>query len=267
MKYRLLALDLDDTLLNETFEISPRNLKAVREAMKRGMLVTIATGRMFRSALPHAQRLGVELPLITYHGAKIKVAGTGELLRHRPVPFAVAEEILKLGRELGVHQNLYLEDNLFVSGETKESHYYKKIASIPVHPVGDLVDFLQQRGTEPTKITIIELGGRLPELQRLLSPKYDSEVTIVQSRPHFLEITHSASTKGQAVSYLVQREGVSSREVCAVGDSYNDIDMLQYAGLGAAVGNAPPEVKEAADIVIPPNTEDGVARFVEEYLL
>lgn len=267
MNYRLLALDLDDTLLNDRFEISSRNVEAVQRAMKEGILVTIATGRMFRSTLPYARRLGVELPLITYHGAKIKVAGSGEVLWHNPVPFPLARDILSVGSELKVHQNLYLDDTLYVKEENRESRLYQEIASIPVHPVGDLVEFLCRCSGEPTKISIIDLEGRLPDLQQLLKQKYSPKLTVVQSRPHFLEITQSTSTKGQALKYLAEREGISPREVCAVGDSYNDIDMLAFAGLGAAMGNAPQEVKDAADIVIAPNTEDGVARFVEDYLL
>ena len=93
MKYKLLALDLDHTLLNKDNQISSRNIEAIRAVVDRGVMVTLATGRMFLSALPYAEELGIDLPLITYHGALIKQAGSGQILKHCPVPFEMALEI------------------------------------------------------------------------------------------------------------------------------------------------------------------------------
>jgi Cof subfamily protein (haloacid dehalogenase superfamily) len=267
MKYKLLALDLDDTLLNEQFKISPRNITAIRKIVAKGVMVTIATGRMFRSALPYARELKVDLPLITYHGALIKKAGNGEVLKHCPVPFDTALEILNLGEEKGFHLNLYLNDRLFIKEENENTRYYQTIASIPVEPVGNLSRFLLNEKIEPTKLTVINLDGRLEELQRMLRGKYLSQLSILQSRPNFLEITHRGATKGQALNFLANREGILPEEIVAIGDSYNDIDMLQFAGLGVAVANAPQDVKNAADVITRASTEDGVAAFLEEYLL
>ena len=95
MKYKLLALDLDETLLNQEHRISSRNIEAIRAVVNKGIMVTIATGRMYLSALPYARELGIDLPLITYHGALIKQAGSGQILKHSPVPFEKALEILR----------------------------------------------------------------------------------------------------------------------------------------------------------------------------
>jgi Cof subfamily protein (haloacid dehalogenase superfamily) len=267
MKYKLLALDLDDTLLNDQLKISPRNAAAIRKVAAKGVLVTIATGRMFRSALPYARELKVDLPLITYHGALVKYAGSGEVLRHCPVPFETALEIIKLAEEEGFHLNLYFDDRLFIKEENEKTRYYQTIASIPVEPVGNLSRFLLEEKIEPTKLTIIDLEGRLEEIQQLLRGKYFSGLSILRSRPYFLEITHRGATKGQALNFLAEREGISAKEIVAIGDSYNDIDMLQFAGLGVAVANAPQEVKNAADVITRAGSEDGVAAFLEEYLL
>jgi len=266
MRYKLLALDLDDTLLNEDSKISLRNKEAIRKAAEQGMAVTIATGRMFTSALPYARELNVDMPLITYHGALIKKADSGEVLRHCAVPLEKALEILDLCEEKGYHVNLYLNDELFVKEENESTRYYQTIASIPLRPVGSLSRYLLGRKLEPTKLTVIELKGRLEELQQMLREKYP-ELTILKSRPFFLEITHRKATKGQALAFLAQREGIRAEEIAAVGDSYNDIDMLRFAGLGAAVANAPQEVKDAADVITPSSGDDGVAAFIEEYLL
>ncbi len=267
LKYKLLALDLDDTLLNAEYKISSRNAAAIRRAVEQGVMVTIATGRMFRSALPYARELQVDLPLITYHGALIKKVG-GEVLRHSPLSNAQALEILRLGMEEGFHLNIYLDDSLYIAEENEYTRYYQQIASVPWIKVGDLSVFLLENKRDPTKLTIINMEPqRLQELQQMLQGRYDSELYILQSRPHFLEITAKEATKGQALYFLGEKEGITPQEMVAIGDSYNDIDMLKFAGLGVAVANAPQEVRDAADVIARPNTEDGVALFIEEYLL
>lgn len=267
MKYKLLALDLDDTLLNEKSRISRRNIKAIRGIVEKGMMVTIATGRMFRSALPYARELEVDLPLITYHGALIKNAGSGEVLKHFPLPYDLALEILELGEKMDFHINFYFDDRLFVKEENENTKFYQQIAPIPVESVGELSRFISGKHMEPTKLTILNLDGRIDELQQMLQEKYMVQLSILQSRPHFLEITNSQATKGQALDFLARKEGILAEEIVAMGDSYNDLDMLQFAGLGVAVANAPEEVKNAADLITAPNTDDGVALFLEQHFL
>ncbi len=267
MKYKLLALDLDDTLLNEQSKISSRNITAIRKVVEKGVLVTIATGRMYRSTLPYARELEVDLPLITYHGALIKKAGNKEVLRHSTVPFDPALEILELGEEKDFHLNLYFNDRLYAGEENESTRYYQTIASVPVETVGSLSQFLLKEKIEPTKLTIINKDGRLEEIQQMLQDRYSSRLIILQSRPYFLEITHREATKGQALDYLAKRKGILAEEIVAIGDSYNDIDMLQFAGMGVAMANAPEDVKNAADVITRTNTEDGVAVFLEEHLL
>ena len=267
MKYKLLALDLDETLLNAEYKISPRNVAALRRAVEQGILVTIATGRMFSSTLPYARELQIDLPLITYHGALIKKAG-GEVLRHSPLPLGHALEILHLGIDEGLHLQVYLDDLLYAQEENDYTRYYRQIAPVPLRMVGDLPAFLAEDQREPTKLTIIDLENqRLLKIQRQLQGKYGAELFVLQSRPNFLEITAAEATKGQALRFLGEREGIAPREMVAFGDSYNDVDMLKFAGLGVAMANAPQDVQAAADAIARPNTEDGVALFIEEHLL
>ncbi len=267
MQYKLLALDLDGTLLNEEHRISSRNIEAIRAAVNEGLMVTIATGRMYLSALPYAGELGLDLPLITYHGALVKQAAGGQILRHCPLPFEMALEILRMGEENNLHLNLYLDDRLFAAEENDQTRYYQQIASVPLETVGLLSSFLLQKGSEPTKLTIINMDERIGELQQLLEKKYKPHLSVLQSRPYFLEITHKEATKGQALDFLAGKKEILPGEIIAMGDSYNDIDMLRYAGLGVAMANAPPEVQAAADLITLSNIEDGVAVFLEKHIL
>lgn len=265
MSFKLLALDLDDTLLNENNEISPRNREAILEATRRGVTVTLATGRMFRSALPYAEELGLNVPLITYHGAMVKTARTKEEIYHCPVPLEQAREITTFAEEEGLHLNLYINDKLYVREENEMTSLYISIAGVDYTCVGNLTGFLNEG---PTKITvIIKEESKIKDLWKLLNQKYKDILFIAQSRPYFLEITHSRATKGQALKSLAESIGLQKNETIAVGDSYNDIDMIEYAGMGAAVENAREEVKKTADYITTSNLDDGVAELIEKFIL
>lgn len=263
MVFRLLALDLDDTLLNEEFHISRENKEAIRCAARHGVLVTLATGRMFRSAVPYARELGIDLPLITYHGALIRTASGEETLYHQPVPLALAKQVAATATGHGFHVNAYINDELFVAEENKFSRYYQNIAKVKVTAVGDLASFLD---VPPTKLTVINRDGRMDIIKDILLNEYGENLSITISRPHFLEITDRLATKGQALKFLAERHGIPREEVAAVGDSFNDIDMLLYAGYGVAVANAREEAKAVADIITAANTDHGVAVFIRDYL-
>lgn len=265
MSFKLLALDLDDTLLNDKFAISPRNREAILEATRKGITVTLATGRMFRSALTYARELDLDVPLITYHGALVKKAYSGEEIYHCPVPLKEAQEITAYLEERGCHLNLYVNDNLYVREDNHLTRYYVKIANVDFTSVGDLSKFLKE---EPTKMTIINKDEvKLRQLWDNFKERYGQLLSIGLSRPYFLEITHARATKGQALSSLAHSLGVKREEIMAVGDSYNDIDMIKLAGMGVAVENGRQEVKEAADYITSSHQEDGVAEVVERFIL
>ncbi|NLC51439.1 MAG: HAD family phosphatase [Firmicutes bacterium] len=267
MSYKMLALDLDDTLLNEHSQVSERNQWAVSEAIKCGILVTIATGRMFCSARRFAAQLKINSPIISYHGALIKSPVTDAELWHRPVPPALAKEIIGRAEDRGFHVNLYIEDRLYAHEENEYTRYYEDFAGVEITPVGDLKRFVVCSSVAPTKLTIIDWHGRIEELESELNNDYEHKLSILQSRPYFLEITDKEATKGQALRYLSENFGIRREESIAVGDSYNDLDMVEFAGLGVAVANARREVQDAANIVTATNVEDGVAMVIEEFIL
>ncbi|MCR3921359.1 MAG: Cof-type HAD-IIB family hydrolase [Firmicutes bacterium] len=264
MTIRLLALDLDDTLLNESFHISEQNRAAIQRVAAAGVLVTLATGRMFHSAQPYARELEIDLPLITYHGAMIRTTGGEETLFHRPVPLALAHEVVSIAKTGNFHVNAYLNDELYVAEENENSRIYEQMARVKVNVVGDLVRFLIQA---PTKITIVNTDGRLPALWDELKERFSDTLAITISRPHYLEITDRRATKGQALAYLAKLHQIPREQIAAVGDSYNDLDMLEYAGMGVAVANARDEVKAVANVITETNVNHGVAAFIEKYLL
>ncbi|WP_449240965.1 Cof-type HAD-IIB family hydrolase [Desulfoscipio gibsoniae] len=265
--YKLLAVDLDDTMLNSQLLVPEQSRQAVVRAREAGVRVTLATGRMFRSALPFAQELGVAEYLMTYQGALVKHAVTGDVLFHRPVPLDSALEVLELVNRYGYHINVYVDDTPYIARQTKESELYTAISRIPMTEVGNLAAFLRERGQDPTKIVVVAREELIDSLLTEVRPRLGNKLHITKSKPNFLEFSHPLGNKGDALAAIAAHYGVAQGEVIAVGDGYNDLEMIDFAGLGVVVGNARPEIKEHADYVCRTNDECGVAEVVEKFIL
>ncbi|MBM4235503.1 MAG: HAD family phosphatase [Firmicutes bacterium] len=269
MNYRLLAVDLDDTLLNNSSVISDRNKKAIHGAVEMGVQFLIVTGRMFKTSVGFLEELGFEedCPLINYHGALVKRARSRETLLHKPIPNQIAIAVLEEAEKTDYHISVFLEDQLYIREENEQSRYYQSFTGIELQPVGSLSAFLDRNGSCPTKMSIIQRDGTLEGIEEILRANFDNQLSILQSRPFFLEITDRLATKGQTLSWFIEQQGIRPDQVIAIGDGPNDIDMLAFAGLGVAVANARPEVKAAADLVTASNEDDGVAEIIEHYIL
>jgi len=266
---KLVAIDLDDTLLRSDLTISEHTVAVLRQVRGMGVAVTISTGRMFSSARPFAERLEFDVPLITYGGALVKNAASGEVLYNRPLEPEVARRVIRFARERKVQVNFYLlngeDDELYAELTTSWGENYGRFSRVPFHRVPDLEALLE--GGNPLKLMLIDdepVADRcLLELRELLG----EQVHLAKSKPRFLEVDHPEATKGRALQELAAWLQVERSQVLAIGDSYNDIEMLEFAGLGIAVANAPPEVRRRAGHVTASNDEDGVAQALEQFVL
>ncbi|MDI3281355.1 MAG: Cof-type HAD-IIB family hydrolase [Bacillota bacterium] len=265
----LIALDLDDTLLGPDLEVSERARAAIARAQGRGMRVTLATGRMFRSALPYARELGLTTPLITYNGGLIKDPLTGEVLRLRTIAAPLAREVALQARSEGLTLNVYLDDTLYVAEINPDVEYYLSIAQVEPHPVGDLVALLERESPRalPTKLLICATEAEVDRLLPRLQERYRGRLRITRSKPRFIEIEPAEVNKGEALAYLARHLGVERDRVMAVGDGENDLDMLLYAGISVAVRTAPPHVRAAARYLTGSAGEEGVAEAIERWAL
>lgn len=261
--YRLIALDLDDTLLGRDLVFRPRVLRAVRAARDAGLMLSLATGRMFQSALPYAQELGINLPLICYQGALIQDPVSREVLFHKPVPLGKARQVIEIVRRWGLHINAYVDDELYVEKVTPEAERYVSIARVPLHPVGDLLSFLK---SPPTKLVIVSDEATVDRAAGELRAVFGQTLYVTKSLPMFCEVAHPRCNKGIALAFLAANLGVVRRETVAIGDGLNDLEMIQWAGLGIAMGNAPMEVTAAADWVTNSVQDDGAAQALERLL-
>lgn len=263
MNYKLVALDLDGTIIGRDLKISPATRNAVAMAQSVGMMVTLATGRMFKAALPFARELRLDTPLICYQGALVKHPGTGEELFHRTIPLPAARQVIATIQGLGHHLNVYVDDELYVAKVTPEAERYASLSRVEVHPVGDLLEFLQ---VEPTKLVVVCAPEITDGLVQDLNQQFGGSLFITKSYPIFCEIAQLGCGKGQALSHLAAHLGVAREETVAIGDNLNDVDMIEWAGLGIAMAESSQELLAVADVVTGSLAEDGAAAALESLL-
>lgn len=262
--YKMLVSDLDDSLLGEDLKISSANEEALLAAIEKGVLVTIATGRMFSSTLPYVEQLGIDIPVITYQGALIKNSLSHDTLIHIPIEEDMAGELIRESKKNGYHIQAYIEDEYYIEEENEYSEHYFTISGQRGKVVENLEDHIH-RGV--TKFIVIDEPYKVLELKEIYEKLYGNRLQVTISRPNFLEFTHRDATKGNAVRYLAEMFNIDRKAIIAVGDSYNDISMIEYAGLGVAMGNAPERIRQIADYTTLSNGESGIAHVVEKFIL
>lgn len=262
----LLAIDLDDTLLTDDLTIPAACVDAVRRAQAYGVRVVLATGRMFRSALPYARQLALSDPLICYNGALI-ASPEGEALHHEPVPAAPLAELIDIAGEHDLCLNLYVDDRLYVKELTPQVAYYTSIAGVEAHPVGDLHRFLAGRSAGSTKALVVDEATGVDQWLPQLTERFAGRLAIARSKPRYIEVMAPGVDKGRALASVAKTLSVLAERVMAIGDSFNDLGMLAFAGWPVAMGNAPLAVRERARAVTGTNDAAGVAQAIEEWIL
>jgi Cof subfamily protein (haloacid dehalogenase superfamily) len=265
LKYKLIAADLDGTLMGEDAIISPKVKDAVRLAMEKGVRFTIATGRTFDSALLFAQELGINAPLICYQGGLIKDRLSGQVIYEQSVPLPLVQEAVRFTRQRGLHLNVYLDGRAYVERMTPEARYYTGIAKAAVYPVGDILAFLDR---DPMKFILVLSDDRATgPLIAELGALFAGRMRFVRSYPRFVEGIPLGVSKGHALALLAAHLGIPLGETIGIGDNDNDLELMEQAGLGVAMGNASPMVKAAADYIAPPVDEEGVVEIIERFVL
>lgn len=243
--------------------LRPRTLAAIARARAAGVRVIVVTGRMFRSVRPYLAQAGIDDPVVCYQGAVVAEPATGRFLRHEPIPLALAREAIAAVEREGFGLNCYVGDELYVASATPEARRYAEFQHIPIHTVGPLLEWLAE---PPTKLVTIGDPALLDELGQRLRAEFADRLFIAKSLPYFLELASPDVTKGSGMAFLAEHLGLDQARVVGVGDGENDVELLEWAGYGVAVGNAHDRVLGEADFVCPPVQAEGVAQLVEAFL-
>ena len=259
MKIRLCYFDVDETLVDSSRRIVPELERALARCRQAGVRLSLATGRMYESALPYARAISADAPLVLCNGGRIHDPDTGAVLHSRTLAIEEAHRVLGLVKRHHLHVNLYLNDRIYIDHENETSRESAEKDGVVQILVGDLSSFLDG---EPMKLLIIGPGHKLEALRAEYEAQpHQSEV--VRSEPTYLEILPQGVSKGSALSEVSRLTGIPLSEIAAFGDSNNDLELLQAAGLGIAVANALPNLKAAADRTATQPRGLGVAEQLE----
>ncbi|MGP8160836.1 MAG: HAD family hydrolase [Candidatus Dormibacteria bacterium] len=264
-RVEMVVLDLDGTCLDFHQQLHPRIEAAVRQAGER-VPVVIASGRMYRSALPWARRLGVRAPLICYQGALVQAMpdpDPGDGLAHGRVvatevlDAATAQLAIAVAREHGWHRQAYVDDNLLCEEDRPEARLYAQVGDVPIQFVDDLA--LAIAGGTVKVVCVVLDSEEAVRCRVAMTVALGARARVTPSYPQFIEIASPRAGKGPAVRRVAAALGVDLFRAVAIGDAPNDSDMLETVGFGVAVEGALDEVLGAADCTCPPPTEGGVA--------
>lgn len=265
MTYKLLALDIDGTIYERITDtpLTQRTKNAVARVMETGAGVTLATGRTYNSALQFSRDLGLTLPIICYQGSFTSNPITHEIIRETPVPLPLAHRLLRLLECNGLNPYVYVRDRFYVHKMTDAVRQSEQFLRIKAEVVADFVRDIRE---PPTKIVVTGDAELIAGVQGLVDSHFNGEIAAMHTYDYLCEIGHPDGSKGKALQRLADSLGVSREEVVAVGDSPNDVDMIRWAGLGVAMGNAPDSVKASADSVTLPASRHGLAVLLETLL-
>ncbi|NOZ86941.1 MAG: HAD family hydrolase [Deltaproteobacteria bacterium] len=256
--FKAAFFDVDGTLVDSRRRLSIHTVSALNRMRMRGIGKSLATGRSMISARYYAEAIEADLPLILFNGARVYDAKSREIIYEKLLPKDAAILATERARQLGLHVNLYIDEDLYVSQINEYALDFWEKDGLKPRPVGDLVAFIEKH-KDPVKLLCIGSPDICDEFKRQMD-KESNRTNVVRSEPNYVEVLGHDVNKGRALMEAVAACGMKISDVVVFGDGPNDVEMLEIAGLGVAPGNARPEAKRAADIVIGSNDSDDLGR-------
>ena len=264
----LVALDLDGTLIGDEMTIQQPVRRAIRRAREQGVIVTLATGRMFGATVEFARDLAIDAPLICYQGGLIQAADD-QMPRYRATmdPSVVREALHWRTHEVDSdwHVVLYADNALYVAERRYPESFYRDLLGTNLRWVDDLLPVLDHHS--PEKFLFIADQGEADRIETAMRERFGEQFEVVRSHAKLVEGNPLGVSKGDGLRRLAEHLGVDRARVMAVGDQGNDVPMIRWAGIGVAMGNGSPAAKAVADWVAPPFHEDGAAAAIERFVL
>jgi Cof subfamily protein (haloacid dehalogenase superfamily) len=266
----LIALDIDGTLIGDDLIIGPDTRAAVRAALSRGVVVSIVTGRMVSSAMRFARELELVAPVVGYQGGLIRAmpetgsTRLGKLLHHRPIRAEAARDIVVWAREHGLDPHVNHLERFILRADDPNADDYSAFMGARAELVADLATSISH---PVTKVLAVGEPPMPTDLAPLARERFQGVADVTISHPKFLEFVAPGVSKGRAVRWLARRLGIQLGATLAIGDQWNDLEMLAEVGHGAAMPSAPDAVQAVARYIAPPLEDEGVARMIEMLVL
>lgn len=264
MGFTHVMFDLDGTLLRKDLSMCPEAVALLTRWMEAGIRVGLATGRPRRSALPYIEQLKPNGPLIFFNGAQLYEGAQSQPLYSARLDFEAAWWALEIANQLGLHANLYLDDEVFISFGCAVSRASERKDGLTHVHCGSLTALLTRRQQAPIKLLLIGEPGLFPAFISRFRRVAGPEPVLVNSEPDYLEVLPPGVDKGQALRQAALHAGFALADVIAFGDNLNDFEMLDCVGKSVAMGNAHPRLRAQASHVIGPCETDAIARFLRD---
>ena len=268
MNYRMIVLDLDGTLTNGRKVITPKTKEALFELKRQGGVIVLASGRPTYGITPLAEELKLYETggyILSYNGGRILNLSTGEIVFKKELPISSNKKIIEIAKEQGVNFLTYENDCIITPDASDE--YVKKEAFINKLEVKEVKDMEAYVTFPVVKFLLLGDGEILSQVEPKVKEALGDDYSVYGSEPFFLEVLPKGIDKAASLERLLHELSMGREEMIACGDGYNDLSMIQYAGLGVAMENAVPSVKKAADYVTFSNNDDGIAHVVEKFML
>ncbi len=263
MEYKLIAVDMDGTLLNSQGIITKKTVFSIRRAVEKGVLFTVSTGRPIQGVERYNEILGLDAPFITYNGAMIVKGKSRQVIYQQCLCAEDARSILYWAKRFTPTVMVWSNNKLYVSEFNERTEKYKSLSGVePILLENE--EAVIQNGI--TKILWYDEAENIARYQPILHDNLGQGINFHTSQPYFLEFVDKNVSKAQALERLGQYYNISSEEMIAIGDGLNDLPMIEYAGLGVAMENAHALVRKRADFVTKSCDEDGVAYAIDKYI-
>lgn len=266
MSYRVIALDIDGTIVGPDLVLSPRLRAAVAAVQDAGATVLLATGRILGSALRFSRALNTSGPLVCYQGAITADPSTGVVGRHARMDAGLAEEALTMLNGGSAEVSMLLDDEIYVETRSEWADGYARRMEQGLRVVDSLIDVAGAAGAGPTLILAVDEPSATAIRADKLALHFGDRALVTHSLPTFCEVASPEAGKLNALEAVLDGLGASPNQVVAFGDGLGDAEMLKWAGLGIAVGAAHPSAVNSADRTVPGPECDGVAKALEELL-
>ena len=262
---RLVAVDLDGTLIGPDLQISDVDRRAIERASAAGIEVSIATGRLFSAAVPFARDLGLSGFLIPLNGAAVFDIASATMVRAVPLDASIAREALDAARAAGMRVQLYFGDRLYLDGTDARSAEYLRLSRIEPVLVPDLGALLAGEPPGPGPMKVLAIGDEqtVVDQVRMLGARFGDRANVFRSLPQYLEVTDPRADKATALRWVAAERGLERGAVAAIGDADNDAPMLRWAGRSFAVSNGSPMAKQSAQRVVGPHGSGVAEAFAD----
>lgn len=268
MDYKMLVLDLDGTLTNSKKEITEPTKKALIEIQEAGKIVVLASGRPINGIRPLAEKLELSRfggYMLSFNGARITQCSTGNIVYNRTVPSGVFQMVYDIAKQYPGVDLITYEGDTILSGLTV-NEYTEKEAFINKMQIVPTENFVEKLTFPVNKLLIPGEPAVLEVIMKELQEKFRGLLNIYRSEPFFLEVMPQNIDKAYSLQKLLSSMGLRADSMICCGDGYNDISMIEYAGLGVAMANSQAVVKDVADFVTKSNDEDGVLHVINTFL-